>query len=278
MDDATPQGRLFEGGSHPGTTLRPSRTGHQAIDTRNAAYSQVMREEQGDVLHADALTDDLGERQTTVYKALLERGPHGATNAELAEVLGWPVNRITPRVYELRGEGRDNPLADDPLVVPLRDNGRSGSRVKREGASGAAGQVWVAVAVLASEQEAHASPKNADNDDTKDDTHGCACTRLRRACRPDRTACALICRTDLYPTMKRVTHKELMAYAKRLRDSLDAKGITIAIRSDDDIRVVTTEEEARQLRRLQTRVDVLAGRQEVIDEVQSLINPTDTDE
>lgn len=78
--------------------------------------------------------------------------------------------------------------------------------------------------------------------------------------------------------MKRVTHKELMAYAKRLRDSLDAKGITIAIRSDDDIRVVTTEEEARQLRRLQTRVDVLAGRQEVIDEVQSLINPTDTDE
>lgn len=170
MAHANPQGRLFEGGSHPGTTLRPSRTGHQAIDTRNAAYSQVMREEQGDVLHADALTDALGERQATVYETLLQRGLHGATNAELADVLGWPVNRITPRVYELRGEGTDNPLADDPLVVPLRDNGRRGSRVKREGPSGAAGQVWVAVAVLASEHEAPASRKNDDNDDTKDDS------------------------------------------------------------------------------------------------------------
>jgi len=169
MDDANPQGSLFEGGSHPGTTLRPSRTGHQAIDTRNAAYAQVMRDEQGDVLHPDALTEDLGERQATVYRKLLQRGPHGATNAELAEELGWPVNRITPRVYELRGEGRENPLADDPLVAPLREDGRSGSRVKREGPSGAAGQVCVAVAVLSNNAKASASPKNDDNNDTKDE-------------------------------------------------------------------------------------------------------------
>ena len=78
--------------------------------------------------------------------------------------------------------------------------------------------------------------------------------------------------------MKRVTHNELMAYAKRLCESLDAKGITIAIRSDDDIRVVTTEEEGKQLRRLQTRVDLMAGRQEVMEEVESLINPTDDHE
>ena len=156
------QGSLFTGGKHPGTTLRPH--GHQAIDTRNAAYAQVMREEQGDVLHPSALTEDLGERQATVYEALLERGPHGATNAELANVLGWAVNRITPRVYELRGEGKANPLADAPLVVPLREEGHTGARVKREGPSGAAGQVWVAVAVLPDRDGAPASPKARNQD------------------------------------------------------------------------------------------------------------------
>lgn len=167
MPDTT-QGSLFKGGKHPGTTIRPNRTHrHQAIDTRNAAYKQVMREEQGDILNPEALTEDLGERQATVYEALLEQGQRGATNAELAELLDWPVNRVTPRTYELRGCGKDNPLEDDPRVEPLRDGG---TRVKRAGPSGTKGQVWVAVAVLSDNAHASASPKN--------DTKGAGAVRV----------------------------------------------------------------------------------------------------
>lgn len=158
------QGRLFDDSRHPGTGLRPNRPHrHQAIDTRNAAYKEVMREEQGDILNPEALTEDLGERQATVYEALLEQGPRGATNAELAELLDWPVNRVTPRVYELRGCGKDNPLEDDPHVAPLREDG---TRVKRAGPTGTKGQVWVAVAVLSDSGRSPASPKNEDPTDT----------------------------------------------------------------------------------------------------------------
>ena len=158
----TQQQTLFEGGQHPGTSARPSTPHrHQAIDTRNAAYKQVMREEQGDVLHPEALAEKLGDRQATVYEALLDQGTHGATNAELAQILGWTVNRVTPRVYELRGCGKDNPLARDPLVEPLRDDG---TRVKRAGPSGTKGQVWVAVTALSDDTDASASSQGAPQD------------------------------------------------------------------------------------------------------------------
>src|ERR1700694_832537 len=48
-------------------------------------------------------TKDLGKKQKEVLDAL--RYFPDATNAELAQKLGWPVNRITPRALELRGMG-----------------------------------------------------------------------------------------------------------------------------------------------------------------------------
>lgn len=42
----------------------------------------------------------LGERQGVVYAAVKLVGP--CTNTELAQYLGWSINRVTPRVFELR--------------------------------------------------------------------------------------------------------------------------------------------------------------------------------
>lgn len=51
----------------------------------------------------------LGEKQQAVY-ALLRVMPDGMTNAEIGQSLSWPINTVTPRVYELRSFGlvRDN--------------------------------------------------------------------------------------------------------------------------------------------------------------------------
>lgn len=47
-------------------------------------------------------TQDLGAKQKEVLDAL--RVFPDATNAEIAARLGWPVNRVTPRIFELRSE------------------------------------------------------------------------------------------------------------------------------------------------------------------------------
>ncbi len=43
----------------------------------------------------------LGERQKAVFRELEKSG--AMTNSELADSLNWPINTVTPRVYELRG-------------------------------------------------------------------------------------------------------------------------------------------------------------------------------
>lgn len=47
--------------------------------------------------------DKLGERQSQVYTALNELGI--ASNEMLSDYLGWPINRITGRVTELKRYG-----------------------------------------------------------------------------------------------------------------------------------------------------------------------------
>jgi len=42
----------------------------------------------------------LGDKQLEVLRMLKARQP--ATNSELARYLGWRINTVTPRVYELR--------------------------------------------------------------------------------------------------------------------------------------------------------------------------------
>lgn len=46
---------------------------------------------------------DLPERQRQVLDVFFEYPNRDFTNMELAERLGWSINRVTPCVYELRG-------------------------------------------------------------------------------------------------------------------------------------------------------------------------------
>jgi hypothetical protein len=50
-----------------------------------------------------ALQDSLGDKQKIVYDALRTLGE--ASNKELSVGLGWPINCITPRMFELRQLG-----------------------------------------------------------------------------------------------------------------------------------------------------------------------------
>ena len=44
-----------------------------------------------------------GEAQAQVFRCVRTNGP--MTNMEIAEALGWSINRVTPRVLELRHAG-----------------------------------------------------------------------------------------------------------------------------------------------------------------------------
>ncbi len=46
----------------------------------------------------------LGSRQLKVLE-MIEQYPAGITNNELAHELHWPINCVTPRVFELRSAG-----------------------------------------------------------------------------------------------------------------------------------------------------------------------------
>jgi len=49
----------------------------------------------------------LGEKQKEVYRLLKNATRVGfdMTNMEIAQALRWSINRVTPRVYELREKG-----------------------------------------------------------------------------------------------------------------------------------------------------------------------------
>lgn len=59
----------------------------------------------------------LGERQVHVLKVFQDNPTMDFTNMELAEELGWSINRVTPRVYELRGKGKNNKLMWNPVLT-----------------------------------------------------------------------------------------------------------------------------------------------------------------
>lgn len=46
--------------------------------------------------------EKLGARQKSVLEAFTKK--ENFTNAELADFLQWPINTVTPRVFELRAE------------------------------------------------------------------------------------------------------------------------------------------------------------------------------
>lgn len=63
----------------------------------------------------------LGDRQLAVYNELLEAPD--LTNSELAGRLNWPINTVTPRIYELRHESP--PLVEEACRRPCRVTGRT---------------------------------------------------------------------------------------------------------------------------------------------------------
>lgn len=51
----------------------------------------------------ESIKDDLGHKQTLVLETL--KIAEVASNKDLSNLLGWPINTITPRVLELRNMG-----------------------------------------------------------------------------------------------------------------------------------------------------------------------------
>lgn len=49
------------------------------------------------------LTPELGNLQETVYNTIIEH--QGMSNHDIARYLNWEINRVTPRVKELRDKG-----------------------------------------------------------------------------------------------------------------------------------------------------------------------------
>ena len=50
------------------------------------------------------VSSQISASQFSVWR-VLKRFPNGLTNMELAEMMGWSINRITPRIGELRNLG-----------------------------------------------------------------------------------------------------------------------------------------------------------------------------
>jgi len=70
--------------------------------------SHNMQETSLDAYFSEVLPT-LGERHQQVLKIFI--------NMELSDELDWSVNRVTPRVFELRGMGKNNPLKNKPILV-----------------------------------------------------------------------------------------------------------------------------------------------------------------
>jgi hypothetical protein len=71
---------------------------------------------------------DLGARQKAVLKVFTDNQAMNFTNLEIARDLRWDINRVTPRVYELRGKGKNNPMTENPVLMeserrPCRESG-----------------------------------------------------------------------------------------------------------------------------------------------------------
>lgn len=79
--------------------------------------------------------------------------------------------------------------------------------------------------------------------------------------------------------MPHITEKDLKEYANRLANALDALGVTLVVTVDEEtLRVVSTHEDAKELRRAETRLDYMAAFIEIQEEVDSIINKGEDDE
>jgi len=82
----------------------------------------------------DSIQDTIPEKQSAVYSIFKNEPDRDFTNEQVKEILGWEINRITPRVKELtdaglivvvgKREGKSGRLAETRQIVkhaePLR--------------------------------------------------------------------------------------------------------------------------------------------------------------
>lgn len=66
----------------------------------------------------EKVKNTIGDSQSAVYTALI--GLISANNTILARKLGWPINRVTPRVLELRRMGYIIPDFIRPCPITKR--------------------------------------------------------------------------------------------------------------------------------------------------------------
>jgi len=62
--------------------------------------ARPLRVRQTSLKAFEALQDHLGENQQAVLGVIVRFGP--CSNKDVARILGWPINCVTPRVLELR--------------------------------------------------------------------------------------------------------------------------------------------------------------------------------
>ena len=63
--------------------------------------------EQTSLIAWESIQEDIHTRQAEVYKAIKTLNmayEQGCSNMEIARYLGWDINRVTPRVKELRSK------------------------------------------------------------------------------------------------------------------------------------------------------------------------------
>ena len=62
----------------------------------------------------------LSQMQSAVLKVFFDNPAMDLTNMEIADDLGWSINRVTGRTYEMRGQGKNNPLKHNPVLIESR--------------------------------------------------------------------------------------------------------------------------------------------------------------
>ena len=79
----------------------------------------AMQKTSLDAYFSDVLPS-INERQGQVLRVFIDNPAMTFTNMEVARELGWDINRVTPRVYELRGRDKRFPLREPILIESER--------------------------------------------------------------------------------------------------------------------------------------------------------------
>lgn len=65
-----------------------------------------MIQETSQEAYLEEVKPSLKKRQQSVMEVFISKQPNDLTNNEIAHLLGWTINTVTPRVFELRGQGK----------------------------------------------------------------------------------------------------------------------------------------------------------------------------